>query len=123
MILDDLKNFITQNFPANADSIKYDYYSSKGQDVILLTLYDSLPCDMARRSSVRIAIKFSDLKLARDTCFALHDQLFPEDGFQKSITVNNKTMHAKLNKGPFYSQKDQSKRHIYILDITLTHNR
>ena len=123
MILDDLKNFIIQNTQASLDAIKYDYDCTKGQDVILLTLYDSLPCDMARRSSVRISIKFSDLKLARDTCFTLHDLLFPEDGFQKSTTINNKIMHIKLNKGPFYAQKDRSKRHIYILDITLTHNR
>lgn len=123
MILDDLKNFITQNTLADADCIKYDYDSSKGQDTILLALYDSLPCDLARRSSIRISVKFSDLKLARDTCFALHDLLFPEDGFQKSVQINGKTMHAKLNKGPFYSQKDPSRRHIYVLDITLTHKR
>lgn len=123
MILDDLKNFIIENALADEDSIKFDYDSSKGQDTVLLTLYDSLPCDLARRSSVRITIKFSDLKLARDTCFALHDLIFPLESYQKSVKINGKTMHAKLNKGPFYLQKDPSKRHGYVLDITITHNR
>lgn len=123
MILDDLKNFITQNSLADANSIKYDYDSSKGQDIVLLTLYDSLPCDLARRSSIKISMKFSDLNTARNTCFALHDLLFPKDRFQKSMTINNKIMHTKLNKGPYYLQKDTSKRHIYMLDITLIHNR
>ena len=105
------------------DSIKYDYDASKGDETVLLHLYDNAPCDLARRSGVRITIKYSDLKLARDTAFKIHDMLFPEELFQKSVNINGKTMHIKLNKGPFYQGKDQSKRHNYILDITLIYNR
>lgn len=123
MILDDIKNFIVQNALADEALIKYDYDSSKGDEVIVLNLYDTLPCDLARRSGIKITIKFSDLKLARDTCFALHDLLFPEDSFQKAILINGKTMHVKLNRGPCYLEKDSSKRHGYLLDITVTHNR
>ncbi len=123
MILDDIKNFIVENFLAQEDEIKFDYDSSKGDNVLVLTLYDSLPCDLSRKSSIKITIKNSDLKLSRDTCFELHDLLFPEDCFQKSILINQKRMHAKLNKGPYYLEKDTSKRHCYVLDITLIHNR
>ena len=91
--------------------------------MILLHLYDSAPCNLARRSSVRITVKFNDLTEARETCFGIHDLLFPEDLFQKSVKINGKVMHIKLNKGPFYQGKDQSKRHNYILDITVTYNR
>ena len=82
MILDDIKNFIVQNSLADEALIKYDYDSSKGNDVILLNLYNTLPCDLARRSGVKIVMKFADLKLVRDTCFQLHDLLFPADCFQ-----------------------------------------
>ncbi len=123
MILDDLKNFIVQNSLADEALIKYDYDSSKGDDVIVLNLYDSRPCDLARRSGIKITIKLSDLELCRDTCFALHDLLFPQDSFQKAITINGKTMHATLNSGPYYLEKDSSKRHCYVLDITITYNR
>lgn len=123
MILDDLKNFIAQNVPIEESYIKYDYDSSKGDNIILLHLYDSVPCNLARRSCIKLTIKFEDLNLARNTCFSIHDLLFPEDLFQKAIKINNKTMHIKLNKGPFYQGKDQSKRHNYVLDITITHNR
>ncbi len=123
MILDDIKNFLLQNSLVQEDSIKYDYDASKGDETVLLHLYDNAPCDLARRSGVRITIKYSDLKLARDTAFKIHDMLFPEELFQKSVNINGKTMHIKLNKGPFYQGKDQSKRHNYILDITLIYNR
>lgn len=123
MILDDLKNFISQNNLSSESNIKYDYDSANGTDIILLNLYNNSPCDLARRSDIKISIKFTDLKQARNSCFALHDLLFPIDSFQKSIKINGKTMHAKLNNGPFYDGLDQSKRHNYILDITLTYNR
>ncbi len=123
MILDDLKNFIVEKVSADEQTIKYDCDSSKGEDIILLNLYNSLPCDLARRSSVKITVKNKDLELSRNLCFSLHDLLFPEDCFQKSIVINKKIMHAALNKGPFYLEKDSSKRHCYVLDITLTHNR
>ena len=123
MILDDIKSFLLERNIIQEEYVKFDYDSSKGEETVLLHLYDNVPCDLARRSSIKITIKFGDLKLARDTAFALHDLFFPEDSFQKSIKINEKTMHAKLNKGPFYQGKDQSKRHNYVLDITLTYNR
>ena len=123
MILDDLKNFIVQNNIAEETDIKFDFDSAQGEKAVLLHLYDNTPCDLARRSDIRISIKYNDLEEARNTCFDLHDLLFPEDSFQKSIKINNKIMHSKLNKGPFYQGLDKSKRHNYILDITLTYNR
>ena len=57
MILDDLKNFIIQNSLAKGKEIKYDYDASKGDEMILLHLYDSAPCNLARRSGVRITVK------------------------------------------------------------------
>ena len=62
MILDDLKAFITQNNLAQENSVKYDYDSANGENIILLNLYDSSPCDLARRSDIRITLKFSDLE-------------------------------------------------------------
>ena len=85
MILDDLKNFIIQNSLAKGKEIKYDYDASKGDEMILLHLYDSAPCNLARRSGVRITVKFNDLTEARETCFELHDLLFPEELFQKAV--------------------------------------
>ena len=123
MILDDFRNFITQNAIVDENVIKYDYDSSKGEDVCVLTLYDSIPCDLAMRSGIRISIKFNDLTLSRGKCFDLYNLLFPKDNFQKAVVINNKTMHLKLNKGPYYTGKDQSKRHCYVLDITVTYNR
>lgn len=123
MILDDIKSFIAASGLAQGVPINFDYDSTSGEDTILLKLYNASGTDLGRRSSVETTIKFSDLKLTRDTCFALHDLFFPEDTFQKAITVNGKTMHAKLNKGPAYLQKDSSNRHNYVLDITFTHNR
>ena len=123
MILDDIKNFLVENAQIPEDSIKYDFDSSKGDDIVLLSLYDSVPCDLAMRSGIKITIKYSDLKLSRDMCFLIHSLLFPEDLFQKSVIINGKRMHVKLIKGPFYQGKDQSKRHNYILDFTITYNR
>ena len=123
MILVDIKSFIVQNALADESVIKYDYDSAKGEDLLLLTLCDNIPCDLAMRSRIRITVKFSDLKLTRDTCFALYNLLFPEDNFQKAIVVNGKTMHIKLNQGPYFADKDPSKRHGYVLDITVTYNR
>ena len=123
MILDDIKNFIVQNALAQEDIIKFDYDASSGDDTILLHLYNNIPCDLARRSGIKITFKFNDLKIARDTAFALHDLLFPKESFQKSILINGKTMHSRLNNGPSYQGLDPSKRHNYVLDITITYNR
>ena len=123
MILDDLKQLIIENNLVKKELIKYDYDSSEGNDVILLHLYDNTPCDLARRSKIKIEIKLKDLEKARNYCFTLHDILFPNDNFQKSIIINKKTMHAKLNQGPFYNGHDESKRHNYLLDISLTYDR
>ena len=123
MILDDFKNFIVQNEIATEKIIKYDFDSSSGDDVLLLTLYDTVPCDLALRSSISFVFKFNDLRQVREDCFILYTLLFPQDSFQKAIKINGKTMHLKLNKGPLYSGIDQSKRHIYVLDITVTYER
>ena len=123
MILDDLKEFVVQNELEKERDVKFDYDSTKGEEVVVLNLYNSVPCDLARRSSVKITVKNFSLVKVREICFELHDLLFPEDSFQKSILINGKIMHTKLNKGPFYLEKDSSKRHCYVLDITVTHNR
>lgn len=123
MILDDLKQLIIDNNLVQEELIKYDYDSAEGNDVILLYLYDNIPCDLARRSKIKILIKLKDLEKARTKCFKLHDILFPNDNFQKSIMINKKTMHAKLNQGPVYDGLDKSERHNYSLDISLTYNR
>ena len=123
MILDDIKNFILKHNLINNELIKYDYDSARGEDAVVIQLYNNTPCDLARRSEIKISFKLKDLETARNKCFELHDLLFPADSFQKSIKINEKIMHAKLNRGPLYQGKDASKRHNYILDITLTYNR
>ena len=123
MILDDLKQHIIDNNLLQEELIKYDYDSGEGKDVILLHLYDNVPCDLARRSNIKVVIKSNNLEKARNKCFNLHDILFPNDNFQKSITINKKIMHAKLIQGPLYNGIDKSKRHNYLLDISLTYNR
>lgn len=123
MILDDIKNFLVENDIIQNNKVKYDFDSSNGDEILLLQLYDNRPCDNARRSGIKLIHKFFDLEHARQTAFVVHDLFFPEDGFQKSLNVNGKIMHAKLNNGPCYQGKDASKRHNYILDITLTYNR
>lgn len=123
MILDDFKEFVVRNSLVDEKLVKFDYDFSDGDNAFLITLYEHLPCDLAMRCGIRFTIKFLDLNTSRNTCFALHDLLFPEENFQKSIIINGKTMHLKLNKGPYYSDKDPSKRHVYVLDITVTYNR
>lgn len=123
MILDDIKSFITQNGIINTDCIKYDYDCLHGEDVCILNLYDNSPSDLALCSGIKLIAKFKDLNTARQTSFALYNLFFPKDNFQKAITINGKIMHAKLNKGPCFLEKDQSKRYIYLLDITVIHNR
>ena len=123
MILDDLKIFLVENNIVESEYIKFDYDSSNGNENILINIQNNIPCDLAMRSHLRISVKFKDLEFARSTAFSIYNLLFPTDNFQKAIKINNKIMHGKLNKGPYYSGKDKSQRHIYLLDITLTYNR
>jgi hypothetical protein len=123
MILDDFKNLLVQNNLATGEEVKYDFDSTAGENIVLIHLYNHLPCDLAMRSSLKITVKNTDLNLSRDLCFAIYNLLFPEDGFQKAVLINTKIMHTKLNKGPLYLEKDSSKRHNYVLDITVTYNR
>lgn len=123
MILDDINVFIIKNLAISQESIKFDFDSSEGQDVVLLTLYDTVPCDLSMRSNIKITFKFAQLQVARNLCFALYNLLFPQESFQKAIVINGKTMHVKLNQGPFYEGNDVSHRHEYILDISVIYNR
>lgn len=123
MILDDLKSLIVNNNIAKEEKIKFDFDSNTGEDVIILKLYNHNPCDLARKASINIAVKYNSLEDARNTCFAIHDILFPEDNFQKALPINGKLVHIILNSGPSYQEKDLSQRHAYQLDVTVIYNR
>lgn len=122
MILDDLKAFIAKKGIVEEDAIKFDYDSSNGDSVIVLWNNGSLPCDLARRSTIQITVKNPDLEASRLVCEALFKEFCPNERFQKSALINEKVMHLKALKEPYYLEKDASSRHCYVFNLLVTYD-
>lgn len=117
MILDDLKAFISGAGIVDEDAIKYDYDSTNGENVVVLWLNGSEPCDLARYSTVQVTVKNSDLDVSRLVCEEIFRLLYPDEIFQKSMRINEKIMHIRALKTPYYLEKDTSGRHCYVFNI------
>lgn len=122
MILEDLKAFIVGKGIVEEDSVKFDYDSSEGKNVTVLWNNGSLPCDLARRSTIQVMVKNTDLDVSRLVCEEIFKAFCPEEQFQKAANINGKIMHIKSVKEPYYLEKDTSGRHCYVSNIAVTYN-
>jgi hypothetical protein len=121
LILDDLKSFITEKNIADAESIKFDYDGSIGENCIVLWKNGSQPCDLAHRPTIQVTVKNTDLSVSRLVSEEIFKALYPDEQYQKSIQINGKTMHVQVIKEPFYLEKDESGRHCYVFNVAIIH--
>lgn len=119
MILDDLKAFICDAGIVDESAVKYDYDSTSGENVVVLWLNGSEPCDLARYSTVQVTVKNLDLDVSRLVCEEIFKLIYPDEIFQKAVKINDKIMHVRALKSPYYLQKDTSGRHCYVFNIAL----
>lgn len=122
MVLDDLKAFILEKGIVPDESIKFDFDGGLGENVIVFWNNGSVPCDLARRSTIQVTVKNSDLDASRLICEEIYKAFYPEELYQKSMSINGKTMHINSLKDPYFLEKDSSGRHCYVFNIVVTHS-
>lgn len=122
MILDDLKAFIVENDAFDAELIKFDYDSSMDSKVLVLSVKDSIPSDLARRNDIQVIVKNSDMAQSREDCLDIFELFCPEDLYQKASFINGKIMHIKALKEPFFIEKETGGRYCYGFNILVTYD-
>ena len=121
MILEDLKSFIVEKGIVDEGSIKFDYDGAGGENCVVIWKNGSQPCDVARRPTIQITVKNTDLAASRLICEEIFKALYPDDQYQKAMEINEKIMHVVIIKEPFYLEKDASDRHCYVFNAAIVH--
>ena len=120
MILDDLKAHLVALNLAQGDEIIFDF-DSKNENTILIKKTGSNPTDLGFRSKIEIVAKNTSQQTAITKINEIWQALCPQDNFQKAILINNKTMHTKTEKEPYFRKKDQQGRFYYVFEMTVTY--
>lgn len=116
-ILEDLKAFL------NMENIYFNFNPAIKGNCIMLWLYDGIHVSNALRPQVQIKVLNASMPECERIIMDIYNKLSPKDNFQKTIEVNGKKMLITPKQSPFYLEKDENNRHIYVFNIDVIMNR
>ena len=121
-ILDDLIAYLQEQDISITDFYKNFAEPVEG-DCVILWQYDGIQTDNGLRPQVQVMVKSTEMSLAETVIFELYNALSPKDNFQKTMDINGKTMLVKPKQSPFYLDKDEKRRHVYVFNVDIITKR
>ena len=120
-ILEIIKAHIENNING-IDDIYFNFQPDVKGNCIILWQYDGIQTSVGLRPQVQISVKNKDMKTAEATIQQIYDIIYPIGTFEKSITVTIDTDKVETVKivprqSPFYLEKDDNNRHVYVFNI------
>ena len=120
-ILEIIKKHL-ENSINGIDNIYFNFQPDIKGNCIILWQYDGIQTDIGLRPQVQISVKNKSMATAESTIQQIYDIMYPIGTFEKSITVTtneNTTETVKIvpRQSPFYLEKDDNNRHVYVFNI------
>lgn len=120
-ILEIIKKHLENNING-IDNIYFNFQPDVKGNCVILWQYDGIQTDVGLRPQVQISVKNKSMATAESTIMSIYDIIYPKGQFEKTITVevdSNTTETLKIvpRQSPFYLEKDENGRHIYVFNI------
>lgn len=123
MVLEILRDYIVENTDIQANSIYFNYTEAVKDDCVILWHYDGIFTDIGERPQVQIMVKSTNMQLAKSRAYAIYDTIYPVGQFQKVMEIQDKVLFIQPKQSPFYLEKDESNRHIYVFNLDIIKKR
>ena len=118
MILEDLKNYMSQTVEDTAVYLNYDS-SIKREDAVLLWLNASSVSDVGEKAAVRVVVKCGLMQDAMTLSEKLYNLFYPPKQYQKLMDINGSKMYIAAGGLPVYTNCDESGRHCFSFDLNI----
>ena len=115
-ILEIIKTHIQNNIQ-NTGDIYFNFQPDVKGDCIILWQYDGIQTDVGIRPQVQISVKNKNMQTAENLIMAIYDIIYPKGQFEKNITISDEVLKIVPRQSPFYLEKDDNNRHIYVFNI------
>ena len=120
-ILELLKTHLTNNITGIGD-IYFNFQPDVTGDCVILWQYDGIQSDIGLRPQVQISVKNKDMETAQSLISQIYDIIYPVGQFEKNLTISidtdtNETVKIVPRQSPFYLEKDENNRHVYVFNI------
>ena len=122
MILEDIKAFITGSGSTITD-VYFNHNEAVKGNCVILWEYDGIYSDTGLRPQVQIMVKNDDMREARKQIFEIYDKIKPVGSYQQTMLINNNRMLITPKQSPFYLEKDQQNRHVYVFNLDIIQKR
>jgi len=115
-ILEIIKSHIQTNIK-DAGDIYFNFQPDVKGDCIILWQYDGIQTDIGIRPQIQIAVKNKNMQTAETLINEIYDIIYPVGQCEKSITISEEVMKIVPRQSPFYLERDDNNRHIYVFNI------
>lgn len=117
-ILTELKEHIVQKGICKSKDLKFNLVDT-GDDVTVLRIYGGYKQPVGTTSTVQVKTYSTSPELAKKRIHQLFDALISREPNRIS-TINNKKMRIEETQPPFFEEKDEQNRFIWIFNISIT---
>ena len=121
-ILTTLKTFILANVQ-NAGNIYFNFQPDITENCIILWQYDGIQSSVGLRPQVQISVKNKNMQTAETLIMAIYNAIYPKGQYEKTIRMGQETLKIVPRQSPFYLEKDENDRHIYVFNIDILQKR
>lgn len=121
-ILEDLKAYLTYTGASFGD-IYFNHTEPVKENCVCLWQYDGIYVAQGLRPQVQVMVKNYSMQQAENQIYEIYDRIKGNRTYQKTVEVNGKTMLITPKQSPFYLNKDESGRHIYVFNIDIITKR
>lgn len=115
-ILEIIKTHIENNIQ-DAGKIYFNFQPDVKADCVILWQYDGIQTDIGIRPQVQISVKNKNMQTAETLINEIYDIIYPVGQFEKNITISDEVLKIVPRQSPFYLEKDENNRHVYVFNI------
>lgn len=122
-ILDLIKNYIVEKGIVADGDVYYNFNDQDDRNIVILWQYDGIPSDICLRPQMQIMVKNFSMSMAEKIANQIYDILYPVGQFEKMLIINGEALKIVPKQSPFYLEKDDSNRHIYVFNVDIFQKR
>ena len=123
MILDDLKKHLTDEEILSTGEAVFYNYSQSNDNCIILWEYGGFSPRFAiseQRKTIQVMVKNTSMSTAQSKSHAIYNELCTEYEFK---IINSRKVSIQAAQPPFFLEKDQQNRYIYVFNIVITSSK
>jgi hypothetical protein len=120
-VLMDIRQHLIDAEIVTASGCKLNQYDTSNEFACLWQ-YGGFPTDIGQKPTIQISVYSLSHAAGEAKINAIFNELINDNPCKYKL-INNQKMWINANQQPFYLEKDEQKRHIFIFNITVTTKR